>query len=511
MKNYKEKIAFRVDASNLIGTGHLMRCITLADGLKQKGRRTRFVSRNLPDYLCSMLKEKKHEVAQLPSSVSNIASDDLKHSSWLECEQEQDAVDTANALGGETWDWIVVDHYALDHRWESMLRHVAKKVMVIDDLADRRHDCDVLLDQNLYVDMQGRYAGKVSANCKLLLGPQYALLRNEFGVLHKVVKPRIGDVKRILVFFGGVDADNYTGHAIEALSRLAIDKFHIDIVIGAQHPCRERIIELCSAYNFRCHVQTNQLAELMAAADLSIGAGGVASWERCCVGLPSIVFCLAENQRELIEDAAQLGLIYAPEVGEDLTYAIETHTLALVENSNLRNFMSRNGMDVVVGQGLSMVLMSLAIVDIEIKEATLADSENLFCWRNHPEIRKFSRDNSVLDWSDHQRWFFAVLEDPQRVLLIGRAPDGAPIGVVRFDMQNNEAEISIYLVPDKLTSGLGRSLLLSAEQWLAKSYPNISQIKAYILNKNKRSSMLFSRSDYQIESTLYSKSLHSND
>lgn len=289
-------IAFRVDASSQIGTGHFMRCLTLADVLKQRGARIRFVSRHLPEYMRSMLEAKGHEFVPLDSVQNNMPLDELAHVHWLGVSQAQDAADSILALSDQAWDWLIVDHYALDARWESILRSTAKQIMVIDDIADRKHDCDMLLDQNFYEDMQARYIDKVPVHCQLLLGPCYALLRDEFRKLHEQVKSRAGEVKRILVFFGGIDADNYTVSAIEALSGIEIPGLHVDVVIGAQHPCRENIKAACVQYGFICHVQTGKMAELMAAADLAIGAGGSASWERCCLGLPALLVSLANNQ-----------------------------------------------------------------------------------------------------------------------------------------------------------------------------------------------------------------------
>lgn len=197
------KIAVRVDASFQIGTGHFMRCLTLADALKQRGAQIRFVSRRLPEHLRVMLAAKGHELALLDGALNDAASDELAHARWLGVSQEQDASNTAQTLKDQPWDWLVVDHYALDARWESAMRVSSRQIMVIDDIADRQHDCDVLLDQNFYADMDTRYTGKVATSCQLLLGPRYALLRDEFRELHEQVKPRNGIVKRVLVFLGG--------------------------------------------------------------------------------------------------------------------------------------------------------------------------------------------------------------------------------------------------------------------------------------------------------------------
>ncbi|MDO8343828.1 MAG: UDP-2,4-diacetamido-2,4,6-trideoxy-beta-L-altropyranose hydrolase, partial [Cellvibrio sp.] len=423
--------------------------------------------------------------------------------------QEQDAQATIQALSDQSWDSLVVDHYALDARWENALRGTARQIMVIDDIADRQHDCDVLLDQNFYADMQTRYAGKVPSHCQLLLGPRYALLRDEFRRFRDQVKPHTGADKRILVFFGGVDADNYTGIAIKALAELAVKELHVDVVIGAQHPRLAEIEAACAVQGYVCHVQTSRMAELMVNADLAIGAGGSATWERCCLGLPALAFCTADNQQRQLADAAQQGLLYAPSIVTDRAAAIKRHTIALLENAPLFKLISNSAMQAVDGRGVLRVIAIIGCRDIEIRTARPDDSEKMFQWRNHPSIRKVSRNADMIDWQDHQRWFTAVLADPEKMLLIGQRPD-SPVGVVRFDKQGDAAEVSIYLVPDAVSSGSGRSLLQSAEQWLALNHPEISKIRAHVLRTNERSQRLFSGAGYQIESTYYSKRLQYN-
>jgi UDP-2,4-diacetamido-2,4,6-trideoxy-beta-L-altropyranose hydrolase len=170
-----------------------MRCLTLADELKKQGAQIRFISRNLPPHLSEMLNAKGMEYISLITEATQESIDELAHSSWLGTSQTQDAQASIQTLADQSWDWIVVDHYALEERWESAVRVSCKKLMVIDDLADRQHDCDVLLDQNYYVDMQTRYLSKVPARCQLLIGPQYALLREEFRTLREKVKVRTGE------------------------------------------------------------------------------------------------------------------------------------------------------------------------------------------------------------------------------------------------------------------------------------------------------------------------------
>ena len=508
LKNVRQKVALRVDASSKIGTGHFMRCLSLADALRASGAQTRFVSRHLPEHLCSKLVAQGHEFVLIDAPEEDVSLDELAHASWLGVSQSTDAADSILALSDENWDWLIVDHYALDSRWESKLHKVAKKILVIDDIADRQHDCDILLDQNFYAEMQTRYNCKVPEHCRLLLGPRYALLRDEFRELHEQVEPRSGPVRRILVFFGGVDADNYTGRAIEALSKINLVGIYVDVVIGALHPFRKQIEATCEQVGFIFHVQTDKMAELMAAADLAIGAGGSACWERCCLGLPALCFCTADNQQKQVADAAERGLLCAPEVHCDLNQTIRRHFQAFIENSHLRRFISRNSMQMVNGRGVLRVIACMGCSEIVIRMATVDDAVKLFHWRNHPSIRDASRNSEEIAWPDHKKWFTSVLTDSRKLMLIGQKA-GSPIGVVRFDLQNeNEAEVSIYLVPEKLSSGLGQSLLCSAEIWLTENYSEINKIRAHVLGSNEPSQRLFSAAGFQLESTYYSKRLH---
>jgi UDP-2,4-diacetamido-2,4,6-trideoxy-beta-L-altropyranose hydrolase len=497
-------VAMRVDATANIGTGHFMRCLTLAVALKSQGAHIRFISRNLPAHLEEMLDAKGMDFVALPKEAASELRGDLAHSQWLGTSQAQDACATVQALSDKHWDWIVVDHYALDVLWESAVRVCAKKILVIDDIADRQHDCDVLLDQNFYSDMHSRYEGKVPAHCVQLLGPRYALLRDEFRQLRAHVKPRSGEVKKILIFFGGVDSDNYTGLALESLATLAIKAIKIDIVIGAQHPYRELIQKTCDSRGYKCHVQTSRMAELMAEADMAIGAGGTATWERCCLGLPAMSLCVAENQRKQLSDAAEVGLLYSISSKDNAVDAICSHTKALLENPALLKLISRTEMDLVDGRGVARIVNVMGITEVTIRRANEQDSRKLFDWRNHPSIRAVSRNDALISWEDHQRWFASVMANPDRELLIGTIDD-QPIGVVRFDKEGDVAEISIYLVPEGGFNGQGHNLLLAAEQWLKNSRSDITRIRAGVLGENEASKKLFLGANYRVHTVNYEK------
>lgn len=305
----KEKnVAIRVDASNEIGTGHFMRCLTLADGLKAQGAQVCFVSRNLPEHLASILGEKKHGLIKLAGAYRQDSSGKLAHSHWLGTSMEVDAKECIGLLGSYSWDWLVVDHYALDAQWESALRKVVGKIAVIDDLADRSHDAELLLDQNLYPDMAQRYSGLLSDGCRALLGPSYALLRREFIEARSLVRPRNADIRKIFVSFGGSDLTNETEKSLMAISALNESDISVDVVIGAGNSHYEKVRVLCTSLKgVRLHYQVDNMAQLMSGADLAIGAGGSTTWERCALGLPALVLSVAENQIAIAEGMERVG------------------------------------------------------------------------------------------------------------------------------------------------------------------------------------------------------------
>jgi UDP-2,4-diacetamido-2,4,6-trideoxy-beta-L-altropyranose hydrolase len=230
---------------------------------------------------------------------------------WSGIDWKIDAENTLAVLAGiPNLSWLITDHYALDARWEGQMRAFTEKIMIIDDLADRPHDCDLLLDQNLYEKLERRYDGLVPDRCERLLGPRYALLRPEFAAARKTLRHRDGRVRRIFIFFGGSDLSNETAKALEAIRLMNRSDIAVDVVVGASNLKGEQIREICQRTpNTYFHRQVENMAELMSLADLAIGAGGTTTWERCCLGLPTLVLVLADNQREVAEAMSTAGAI----------------------------------------------------------------------------------------------------------------------------------------------------------------------------------------------------------
>lgn len=304
------KVVFRVDSSSKVGSGHLMRCLTLAQKLKkEKNAEVYFLMRNLEGNLIDLVNAKGFTSYVLPKMEDNISLHGYEE--WLTVSQELDAEQSINIIKviGDI-DLIVIDSYAIDILWEKQIRPFVKQIMVIDDLANRKHDCDILLDQNLYEDMLTRYDGLVPSRCKMCLGPQYVLLREEFYNTKRNLRERDGSINDILIFFGGVDATNETEKTLQAIELLELEDVNVNVVVGNSNVYKDKIKEHCAVHeNWHYYCQVNNIAELMAKADLAIGAGGTTTWERCFLGLPAIVVAVAENQIKVAEVCASRGIV----------------------------------------------------------------------------------------------------------------------------------------------------------------------------------------------------------
>ena len=341
-------IAFRCDASEDIGSGHVMRCLTLAKQLERVDISIFFLCRKEPGNLIKLL-EKDFHVLQLCESTTDKRErrkGDHLEREWCPKMQQEDGQECLRLLrssGIYDVDWIIVDHYRIGAAWQ---RYFCKemsgtrgdtRVMVIDDLANRFHCADILLDQNFFgEDTAGRYRGLVPNHCKMLLGPKYALLGAEYGPMHNLTRIR-KELRRILVFFGGSDTKNLTGRTLEALNCRDFSNLTIDVVIGAQSRHKALISSQSARHPYiNLYQSLPSLAGLMALADLCIGAGGSTCWERSCLGVPSIVISTSANQLPVAKALDRAGQIYF--LGSDADVTIEKIRSTVLD---LRNSFSR--------------------------------------------------------------------------------------------------------------------------------------------------------------------------
>ena len=355
-------LLFRVDASSLIGSGHLMRCLTLADEARSHGWRSIFAIRDLSSELVNKVKASGHKLHHLVESDKNKSFQikKLAHSDWLNVAQETDAIETSHLIEQINPDWVIVDHYAIDAAWHTIIKKTGKKLLVIDDLADRVVDCEILINQNLGFSDKD-YAGKVKVDTQMLFGPKYALLRPEFrewrgfSLSRRTVSPK----KRVLITMGGVDAQNHTLKVLETLEGSPnAGKCEFLVVLGSLYPYADEFNEFIenSQNDIRMLNNIENMAEIMANSDVCIGAAGSSSWERCCLGLPTLTFTIAENQKRI---AASLHDRQVAIMTEIEALQNEFDNIFSQEGSDLLLRISYNGPEISDGLGVERVVKLL--------------------------------------------------------------------------------------------------------------------------------------------------------
>jgi UDP-2,4-diacetamido-2,4,6-trideoxy-beta-L-altropyranose hydrolase len=315
---------FRVDSSRDVGSGHVMRCLSLADCLAAVGNRCAFLCRRAPGDLINEIEQRGHSVIRMPSMAGLPAMSEAN-----------DARATGEELSDLAVDWLVVDHYGLGIEWERAVGPCAQNLLVIDDIG-RDHECSLLLDQNFANPMHDRYRRSLS-EAKLLIGPQYALLRADFAASRATaLQRRTGMLVRILVSMGGSDPSNATAKALAGLESAWQEGWQVDVIIGASNPHRESIESISSRLPAATlHVQTSNMAQLMTAADCAIGAGGSTTWERCCLGLPSLVSILSNDQISIATAVAQAGAQSLVGRDQEVTIADYTREVSALSSARL--------------------------------------------------------------------------------------------------------------------------------------------------------------------------------
>jgi UDP-2,4-diacetamido-2,4,6-trideoxy-beta-L-altropyranose hydrolase len=289
---------FRADASVQIGSGHVMRCLTLAKQCRMQGADVSFFCRQAAGDMHSFIIQEGFQLHSLPELTGST--------------EETPAEILEYMVHHRSPDWLIVDHYGIDYTWEAPLRQRVGGLFIIDDLANRRHDCDGLLDQNLQPTMELRYKDLLPQDCKLLMGPRYALLRDEFHQERAQLRSRTGQFQRILISFGGSDPTGESRKAFRALRDWSNPEFQVDLVAGSSNPDAEWLVSQAKGIaHIHVHLFTKRMAALMAQADLAIGAGGTTTWERLYLGLPCAVIVVADNQLTMTEETARHQLCWS--------------------------------------------------------------------------------------------------------------------------------------------------------------------------------------------------------
>lgn len=444
------KVAIRADATQLIGTGHVMRCLALANSLKQFGAEISFIARPVGAQLASLIRANGHVLHEIPDdgTPAGMAAEQV----WPASKQDFDGEASAKLAHGV--DWLIVDHYGLDAHWEKVLQPHCARLLVIDDLANRCHDADLLLDQNL-----GRraadYRSLVPDTCEVFVGPLHGLLRPEFAQARPRGLEQRGKNRpnRLLITLGGIDKDNVTGKLLEVLDHSpAKTQWTISVVMGAQAPWLETVKEQAARMTPPVRVLTNvsDMASLMVESDLAIGAAGGTAWERCVLGLPTLMVILAENQRSAALALEQAGCTLNLDM-DHIRNDLPNKLARLADGAALRS-MEQACSSITDGLGaprLAQHMFDLTDSNCRVRPMHQQDLAQVLSWRNHPEVRRYMRTQHEITSAEHGNWFERASKDPANRLLIAEI-DGVPTGFVQFSKISTEgvADWGFYNAPD---------------------------------------------------------------
>ena len=500
------RVLIRADASPAIGSGHIGRCLTFARVLRQQGGHVAFACRRLPGHRLDSLAAEGFEIFALPD---RYPAEDPQQSIEAMLPWQADIAALGQALDDlPAFDWIIADHYGLDHHWQTAARRWAQRVAAVDDLATRTYSVDLLVNQNLSGTPEA-YAGLLGADCQTLLGPRFAMLREEFCCPAIDIKRQ---AKRVLVNFGGFDAAMQTHHAMLALADFA--ELEVDFVAGADNPAWDEMQALAADRpNWRLQRFVSDFYRLMTEADLFIGAGGGTSWERAVMGLPVICIAVSNNQQANGEIMATSGAHVFLGAREQVSVEQLRQAVGfVVSNQGLRQSLADRSRQLVDGLGAQRVAAALMGAVLPVRKATLDDAQLLFEGRNAQAVRRGSLDSRPIDWLSHQAWLAASLINEQRLLLIAEAGDG-PVGVLRYDLLGASAEVSIYLFEGRFGLGWGRALLARGEAFVKTYWPHLQTITAQVLPANQPSLSLFREAGFTQSTCTFTRILkdHGND
>jgi UDP-2,4-diacetamido-2,4,6-trideoxy-beta-L-altropyranose hydrolase len=505
------RVVFRVDASSRIGLGHLVRCLALARAVRSLGADVLFLVRRHDVDVSARIAESDCALRWLAppgsSDVNAVAVKEPVHASWGGVPWSIDAAESAWEVSAWNAGWVVIDHYSFDARWHRYVRReTGARVAAIDDLSDRDLDVDLLIDHNFVKDHQAKYAGRVAPGTRILGGPRFALIGPAYAKGPRYVFG--GAVRKIGIFMGGIDASQLTARAWEGCRGAAGFTGTIGIATTSANPHLSRLrAQIAGDHDASLAVDLPDLSGFFAEHDLQIGAGGGATWERCCVGAPALVLIVAENQRSVVEELSAAGVVAALLRGHGPTAeAIGRAVADLVGKPDRLATMSARSRQLVDGLGAGRVALSMLASSLQVRRAVLADAELMHAWRNDSATRAVSRAADPIHYDQHLQWLQKVLGDADRLLLIGQI-GSRPIGVVRFDRHGVDLEVSIYLDPSLQGLGIGGRLLHEAEAFATAQFGPEGKFLATVLGHNPASRRMFEAGGYDFSSGRWVKPL----
>jgi UDP-2,4-diacetamido-2,4,6-trideoxy-beta-L-altropyranose hydrolase len=471
----------RADANPYIGTGHIMRCLALAQAWQARGGEAAFVTACNSDGLRQRLSNEGFELTLLERQYPDPAD-------WAL---------TSKVLAAHPGAWVALDGYHFYPSYQLHIKNVHHPLLVIDDTANLDHYyADVLLNQNIH-------AGQLDYSCepytRLLLGTRYALLRREFWAWRGWQREIPEVARKVLVTLGGGDYDKVTLKVMKALQRVDVDELEVMVVVGATNPHFHELAlaALISRFVVRIVRDTTNMPELMAWADVSVSAGGITSWEMAFMGLPGLVIALADNQRLVAESLEAEGAAKSLGWHEDFASDEVSKILSeLLKDPDKREDMARMCRKLVDGRGVDRITRLLGNNEIRLRPVREDDCQLLWEWANDPDVRAASFSTELITWEQHIKWFKLKIEDPDCLILIAMDSKGSPIGQARFERKGDEAQISISVGKEFRDRGYGSHIIELASKKVFEVL-GIHKIDCYIKIGNKLSQSAFRNAGYK--------------
>lgn len=478
-----QPLIIRADANAHIGTGHLMRCLALAQGWQTQGGQAIFVTACESDSLLRRLSDEGFQVVTLERTHPDPADWEI----------------TSEALSAHPGAWVALDGYHFDPAYQRWIREAGHPLLVIDDMAHLDHYyADIVLNQNIHAE---KLDYSCESHTRLLLGTRYALLRSEFLAWRGWQREIPEVARKVLVTLGGGDPDNQTLKIIRALQQVEVEGLDVVVVVGASNPHFDELQS--AARNSQCVIRlvrnATNMPELMAWADVAVSAGGSTCWELAFMGLPTLILIVADNQRPIAEQLDIMGMavnlgwyegLSSTEVVEAITHSLMT--------PKMRVEMARRGQELVDGEGVARVLMCLRDKELRLRHVREEDCKMLWEWVNDPEVRgaAFSSD-AAIPWEDHVQWFMRKLHDANCFLFIALDNQDTPVGQVRFDVKNDdETEIGVSIDRSRREAGYGSLLINMAVEEIFRVTP-VRAVHAFIKPYNEGSIRAFEKAKFK--------------
>ncbi len=484
------RIAFRVDASNIIGSGHVMRCLVLADELRALDYSIIFVMRPQENDLIDYVRYRGFEVKKLNiPEEHNSVQDENDYSTWLQLSEYDDAEDFIKNV--DKCDFVVVDHYGINDTWELKVKNTLEcPILAIDDLV-RRHQVDLILDQT--VDRNSFEYAQESDFILAMTGTRYALLRNDFSKF-RAKQCDIANAfvtHNVLISMGAIDNFDVTSKVLNALKKRKT-LLNCTVLLNSSAPHFHEVTNFINNNSHWVrHIDfTENIAELMSEHTISIGAPGSTSWERVCLGLPSIVIPLASNQEQICERLVMHNCSLSIKISE-----IEKNLDDCI-NKLIKNYLEmRNAcLNLCDGRGAERVVNRISIFNknIKLRIATSEDIEKVYLWQTIPETRRYSNNPQIPTFVEHKKWMTEKLISKNDYFYIIKINE-IDIGVVRLDKKSCSIfVISIFIIPEFHGKGIASEVL----SIINKLFPTIS-IEATVKSQNISSKKLFKKAGYK--------------